>query len=545
MSTSQYPENQPRNRKGHVFPYEDTRAMLHPNKRNRDGYINASNVQVPIGDKLIKYIVSQAPMKNTVDDFWQMVWDSGAQVIVALANAQQSQQKEAFPVYWPTKLKEKCSFADFFVKLQNVSTSKHQTTSVLALKHIATGERRTVYHLRFPEFNQSGIPNSEDSFLAFIDAVSSVKRHIENENMLELESGTLTARRRRSASKIGPRTLNIVDVTNKNRSQSVEGGAWRRKLTFGSSNGSPPLRSPLGSTGSYSDRPDQKRNSETTVDELLDHAPTIVHCTDGASESGVYMLVEILVHCIENNVNVDVAQLLKSLRQQRMCLIRSIDQYRFCHAKCRMFGYLGYGAASAVLGAVLYANLPTKYTIGAIVPTAKFLAEAKLKKINGEKDLLTAKEIKAAELFEQGPVLVMAVRRPGCMLCRQEAKNLNSIRGDLDKHGVRLLGVVHEAFGVEEFKPYLDADIYYDVEKRFYGPNQRWLPHWMGFLRISTYLNAYGAKKSGVHGNMEGEGRLLGGVYLINKDQMVYSHLERDWGDHADPNEIRAALKRL
>lgn len=60
-----------------------------------------------------------------------------------------------------------------------------------------------------------------------------------------------------------------------------------------------------------------------------------------------------------------------------------------------MFGYLGYGAASAVLGAVLYANLPTKYTIGAIVPTAKFLAEAKLKKINGEKDLLTAKEIKA------------------------------------------------------------------------------------------------------------------------------------------------------
>lgn len=78
--------------------------MLHPNKRNRDGYINASNVQVgnrrlwtkiptavkvPIGDKLIKYIVSQTPMKNTVDDFWQMVWDSGAQVIVALANAQQ------------------------------------------------------------------------------------------------------------------------------------------------------------------------------------------------------------------------------------------------------------------------------------------------------------------------------------------------------------------------------------------------------------------------------------------------------------------------
>lgn len=68
-------------------------------------------------------------------------------------------------MYWPTKMMEKCSFADFFVKLQNVSSSKHQTTSVLTLKQIATGERRTVYHLRFPEFNPSGIPNSEDSFL--------------------------------------------------------------------------------------------------------------------------------------------------------------------------------------------------------------------------------------------------------------------------------------------------------------------------------------------------------------------------------------------
>lgn len=28
-------------------------------------------------------------MKNTIDDFWQMVWDSGAQVIVGLGNVQQ------------------------------------------------------------------------------------------------------------------------------------------------------------------------------------------------------------------------------------------------------------------------------------------------------------------------------------------------------------------------------------------------------------------------------------------------------------------------
>lgn len=34
VSTSQYPHNQERNRKSNVFPYEDTRVMIRPNKRN-------------------------------------------------------------------------------------------------------------------------------------------------------------------------------------------------------------------------------------------------------------------------------------------------------------------------------------------------------------------------------------------------------------------------------------------------------------------------------------------------------------------------------
>lgn len=29
---------------------------------------------------------------------------------------------------------------------------------------------------------------------------------------------------------------------------------------------------------------------------------TVVHCTDGATESGVYILVEVLIRCIESNV---------------------------------------------------------------------------------------------------------------------------------------------------------------------------------------------------------------------------------------------------
>lgn len=56
--------------------------------------------------------------------------------------------------------------------------------------------------------------------------------------------------------------------------------------------------------------------------------------------------------------------------------------------------YLSYGAISAIVGAVFYANLPTRFTIGSVGPTFDFLKKASLKKIESEKDILTAKNTK-------------------------------------------------------------------------------------------------------------------------------------------------------
>ena len=40
--------------------------------------------------------------------------------------------------------------------------------------------------------------------------------------------------------------------------------------------------------------------------------------------------------------------------------------------------YLGYGSLVAACAAITYANLPTRLTIGAIVPTADYLAKGRL-----------------------------------------------------------------------------------------------------------------------------------------------------------------------
>ncbi|CAB3404676.1 unnamed protein product [Caenorhabditis bovis] len=210
---------------------------------------------------------------------------------------------------------------------------------------------------------------------------------------------------------------------------------------------------------------------------------------------------------------------------------------------------LGFGALAALGSAIFYANLPTRLTIGAVAPSFSYLAQAKLLNVKGgvndAESVDESESISGAKLFEPGPILVMAVRRPGCLLCRREAAQLYTLQPFLKEHGIRMAAVVHETLGANKFKEFFPSDVYLDTERHFYGPNERWLPIWMGFLRFGTYANVYRAKKAKIDGNLEGEGRLLGGVYLIANNEIVYTHLEKEWGDAADIDEVSAAVHKF
>uniref|UniRef100_A0A8R1DFC8 Peroxiredoxin-like 2A n=1 Tax=Caenorhabditis japonica TaxID=281687 RepID=A0A8R1DFC8_CAEJA len=210
----------------------------------------------------------------------------------------------------------------------------------------------------------------------------------------------------------------------------------------------------------------------------------------------------------------------------------------------------GYGGMAALGGALIYANLPTAWTIGAVAPTFAHLAASKLVPIRGapgEKELVERSELFTGEsLFKKGPIMVMAVRRPGCLLCRREAAELHTLLPLLKENGIGMAAVVHETRGANDFKSWFSGgDVYLDTERHFYGPNERWLPIWMGFLRFGTYSNTYKAKQAKVEGNLVGEGRLLGGVYLIANNTIAYTHLEKEWGDAANIAEVKAAVEKF
>ena len=163
-STSQLPENLSRNRHKSILPYEDTRVMLHPTRKNPHGYINASNVQVPIGERFFRYVLTQAPLKNTAEDFWQMVWESGSRMIVMMAN----HSIEQISIYWPTKTNEKLTFGDFSIRQRSCNNTRNLVTTIMTIKSHSSGEKRVIYHLNFNGFRTDleGVPNSIELFLS-------------------------------------------------------------------------------------------------------------------------------------------------------------------------------------------------------------------------------------------------------------------------------------------------------------------------------------------------------------------------------------------
>ncbi|KAM3717829.1 Tyrosine-protein phosphatase non-receptor type [Dirofilaria immitis] len=324
VSTSQKPENMKRNRTRSIVPYEDTRIILHSKQSNPTGYINASNIQIPVGGQILKYILTQAPLPDTIEDFWQMVWESGSQLIVMLSDAQ-NPKSTTIPIYWPQKVMDKLRLSDYSLTLLSSTASKHQVTMMFQLKHDTSGERRIIYHLRLMDWESGKIPPNEESFLGFMDAVNSVRRYLENEQLKEVNSEKAGFRKKKSNNH-----LNLTDPTNRNRTQLTDFGYynWCKKglnIVNYALHYSPSSHSDTSSSEFSSIK---KNRAMVDVDTL----PTVIHCLTGAHESGVYLLVELMIHCIEHNMCVDIGKTLAMLRQQRMCLVKNVEQYRFVYS---------------------------------------------------------------------------------------------------------------------------------------------------------------------------------------------------------------------
>ncbi|XP_066463683.1 tyrosine-protein phosphatase non-receptor type 21 isoform X1 [Eleutherodactylus coqui] len=243
------PENAERNRFQDVLPYDDTRVELVPTKENNTGYINASHIKVTVGGVEWDYIATQGPLQNTCQDFWQMVWEQGV-AIIAMVTLEEEGGREKSYRYWPRlgSRHNTVTYGRFKITTRFRTDSGCYATTGLKIKHLLTGQERTVWHLQYTDWPEHGHPEDLKGFLSYLEEIQSVRRH-----------------------------------------------------------------------------------TNSTSDPNSPNPPVLVHCSAGVGRTGVVILSEIMIACLEHNEMLDIPLVLDMLRHQRMMMVQTIAQYTFVY----------------------------------------------------------------------------------------------------------------------------------------------------------------------------------------------------------------------
>ncbi|KAM8969382.1 tyrosine-protein phosphatase non-receptor type 13 isoform X9 [Sarcophilus harrisii] len=226
-------ENRRKNRYKNILPYDATRVPL----GDEGGYINASFIKMPVGNKEFFYIACQGPLPTTVADFWQMIWEQNATVI-AMMTQEVEGEKIKCQRYWPDILGKTIMVNNRLrLALVRVQQLKGFIVRAMELQDIQTGEIRYVSHLNFTAWPDHDTPSQPDELLMFI----SYMRHVH-------KSG-----------------------------------------------------------------------------------PIIIHCSAGIGRSGTLICIDVVLGLINQDLEFDISDLVRTMRLQRHGMIQTEDQYIFCY----------------------------------------------------------------------------------------------------------------------------------------------------------------------------------------------------------------------
>ncbi|XP_028026528.1 mucin-5AC [Bombyx mandarina] len=172
-SVSVRPEEVPpgcedKNRYSNVLPLPETRVPLcRIGNDPTTEYINANYITGP-GNIKNYYIACQAPLANTVGDFWRMIWEQNSRLVVMLTEYMENGVEKCYEYLPPSEVSDnKRSFGDFKIILKKREQKDKYAISSVQLINMSTRTWREIIHLWY-FWPAKGVPDDYDSILDFL-----------------------------------------------------------------------------------------------------------------------------------------------------------------------------------------------------------------------------------------------------------------------------------------------------------------------------------------------------------------------------------------
>uniref|UniRef100_A0A8C1THR3 protein-tyrosine-phosphatase n=1 Tax=Cyprinus carpio TaxID=7962 RepID=A0A8C1THR3_CYPCA len=169
MSCARLPQNVSKNRYRDISPYDTTRVVL----KGTDDYINANfiNMEIPGKGEVKRYIACQGPLPGTCSDFWQMVWEQSATLVVMLTT-QVERGRVKCHQYWPN-VSASGTYGGFQVTCVSEEGNSAYLLRDLTLTHLESKEERLICQMQYLAWPDHGVPDDSSDFLNFVSQVRS------------------------------------------------------------------------------------------------------------------------------------------------------------------------------------------------------------------------------------------------------------------------------------------------------------------------------------------------------------------------------------
>ncbi|CAH8629486.1 unnamed protein product [Schistosoma rodhaini] len=186
--------NKSKNRYPNILAYDCTRVSIQSNYQHHSNaqygivsgsdYINANYIDGYRKQKA--YIATQAPLPNTFDHFWTMIWEQNTNVIVMLSKLIELGQMKC-DQYWPNN--GTLHFSDKLI-VTHLETNELANYVIRCFELRKDKEHRKIWHLQYTSWPDQEVPTYPTVFLMFLRRVGTLTPNDCGPIVVHCSSGT-------------------------------------------------------------------------------------------------------------------------------------------------------------------------------------------------------------------------------------------------------------------------------------------------------------------------------------------------------------------